>query len=184
MDQSTRIIPTLQTDRLIMRPFNQADAKRVKLLAGHSDVAATTANLPHPYSDGAAEGWISMQQPAFEKLSGLVLAIELKTSNELVGCVSLMGISQPDSKAEVGYWIGLDYWNKGYCSEAVSKIFDYAFDELALNKITSRHMKINQSSGRVMIKCGMKHEGTLRQEFRKNGIFHDLEVYGLLKSER
>ncbi|HVK60123.1 MAG TPA: GNAT family N-acetyltransferase, partial [Bdellovibrionales bacterium] len=108
MKHPTRLIPTLHTDRLILRPFKEADAERVQVLAGHRDVAATTANLPHPYPDGAAESWINMHQPAFEKLSGLVLAIELKASKDLIGCVSLTGISQSDSKAEVGYWIGVE----------------------------------------------------------------------------
>jgi ribosomal-protein-alanine N-acetyltransferase len=198
--------PILKTKRLRLRAFTFADAKRIQVLAGHADVAAMTASLPHPYPDGAAESWIANHAKNFAHQSAAVFAIEIADASDrvasadshnatdvvtaatdlaqrLIGCISLTEISHADSRAELGYWIGIDDWNKGYCSEAAAQILQFGFEVLNLNKITSRHLKINPSSGRVMVKSGMRHEGTLRQEFRKNGRFHDLEVYGILKQE-
>jgi ribosomal-protein-alanine N-acetyltransferase len=175
--------PTLSTPRLTLRPFALSDAKRVQLLAGTREVTSVTALIPYPYPDGLAESWISRHAEIATKGLGLQLAICLKDSKELIGCISLEGISTSNRKAEIAYWVGVEYWNKGYCSEAAQVLIQYAFQTLNLNKITSRHMAVNPASGKVMLKNGMKHEGTLRQEIYKDGAFHDLEVYGLLRGE-
>lgn len=180
-DSSER--PTLLTDRLILRPFALTDARRVQLLAGDPKVAATTATIPHPYEDGMAEEWIGRQEGLFKAGTTIAFAIVLKQSQELIGCIDLMGISSKHQKAEIGYWVGVDFWNKGFCSEAMKAVVSYGFETLQLNKITCRHMSINPASGRVMQKAGMQHEGTLRQEMFKDGRFVDIEVYGLLKAD-
>ena len=92
-------------------------------------------------------------------------------------------INKNNKKAEIGYWVGEDFWNQGYCTEAMRKVIKYAFEDKKLNKITCRHMMINPASGKVMIKSGMQKEGYLRQEIFKNEKFYDTVVYGLLKSE-
>jgi RimJ/RimL family protein N-acetyltransferase len=176
-------IPTLTTDRLILRPFQLSDAKRVQALAGHPSVAATTATIPHPYPDGAAEAWIEKHAESFEKGVAVQFAIGLKESTELIGCIDLFGVSEKHRKAEMGYWIGVDYWNKGYCSEAAIALVRFGFEHFKLNKVTSRHMSSNPASGRVMLKAGLKKEGVLRQEFEKNGGLVDIEVYGILREE-
>lgn len=173
-------IPTLETDRLFLRAFNLSDAKEVQRLAGDKKVAEVTATIPHPYPDGAAEEWIKNHQSNFNEGINICWAIELKEDRRLIGCVAL-GISKKHKKAEIGYWIGVDYWNKGFCSEAAKEAVNYAFTTLLLNKITSRHLSINPASGKVMQKIGMTQEGYLTQDFSRNGDFLDMVIYGLLK---
>jgi [ribosomal protein S5]-alanine N-acetyltransferase len=175
--------PTLQTSRLVLRPFLPSDGERVELLAGHPYVAATTATIPHPYPLGAANAWISLHEQWYRQGVGVQFAIELKQSGELIGCIDLFGINRIHSKAELGYWIGVPYWNSGYCSEAAIEIVRYGFEILGLNKVTSRHMTTNPASGRVMMKANLRREGTLRQDFRKNGVLVDIEVYGVLRDD-
>jgi ribosomal-protein-alanine N-acetyltransferase len=173
-------IPTITLNRLVLRPFVPSDAKEVQRQAGNPKVAATTATIPHPYPDGAAEEWISKHAEWFEKRAAVDWAIELKDEKKLIGCVSL-GINKLHNRAEIGYWVGEEFWNRGYCSEAAIGAIRYAFDSLKLNKITSRHMSENPSSGKVMIKAGMEKEGYLKQDFCKNGEFVDMVIYGLLR---
>jgi len=173
-------IPILKTQRLILRPFCLSDADEVQRQAGNPKVAATTATIPHPYPDGAAEEWISKHSEWFEKRLAVDWAIELQETKKLIGCISL-GINKIHNRAELGYWIGEENWGQGFCSEAANAAIHYAFKSLELNKITSRHMSENPSSGKVMIKAGMEKEGYLKQDFQKNGKFVDMIVYGLLK---
>lgn len=175
-------IPTLKTERLTLRPFRLSDAKEVQRQAGNPKVAATTGTIPHPYPDGVAESWISQHQTWFENGQAVDWAIELNGSKSLVGCMSL-GVNKANQRAEIGYWIGEESWGKGYCSEAAKAAIRYAFEEMNLNKITSRHMLENPVSGKVMQNAGMVQEGTLRQEFYKNGHFVDMVVYGLVRGQ-
>lgn len=139
-------------------------------------------SIPHPYEDGMAAQWIAQHRSQFEAGTHAVFAIELAAERRLVGAISLT-IDADFSKAELGYWIGVPYWNQGYATEAARRIVGYAFDELGLNRIASRHLVRNPASGRVMQKIGMSYEGTLREDTVKWGRFEDLELYGLLKSD-
>jgi RimJ/RimL family protein N-acetyltransferase len=179
MDNSLQI-PTIRTTQLTLRPFGLSDAKEVQRQAGNPKVAATTLAIPHPYPDGAAEEWISQHQEWFQKGMSVDWAIEHRDSKQLVGCMSLW-INRTHKRAETGYWIGEEFWGKGYCTEASHAAVQYAFEVLKLNKITSRHMAENPASGKVMLKAGMEKEGYFKQDFFKNGYFSDTVVYGLLR---
>ena len=129
-----------------------------------------------------AEGWISTHRIKFESGETIHFAIILKTTKELIGAVSLI-IDKGSNRAELGYWIGKEYWNQGYCTEAARAIVDYGFGQLLLHKITASHFYGNPSSGKVMSKIGMKKEGCLRKHIAKNSEFEDLVVYGILREE-
>ena len=175
-------IPTLQTERLILRPFTLADAPRVQLLAGVREVADTALSIPHPYSDGVAEQWISGHAGDFEKGDSMSLAVCLKDGS-LIGAAGLMNFRTEHKRGEIGYWIGKDYWGLGYCTEAVGEVVRCGFEQLGLNRIYGHHFSRNVASGRVMGKTGMKHEGCLRQHYIHQGKFEDIEYWGLLKGE-
>jgi RimJ/RimL family protein N-acetyltransferase len=174
--------PTIETDRLLLRPFELSDAKDVQRLAGDRAIADTTLNIPHPYEDGVAEEWISTHQPKFEAGELVNFAITLRTSGELIGAIGL-SIDQRFERAELGFWIGRLYWNNGYCTEAGRAVFQYGFLVLKLNRIHASHLTRNAASGRVMQKIGMTHEGCARQHTKKWDKFEDLQWYGILKGE-
>jgi len=174
--------PTLETQRLILRPFTLSDAPRVQLLAGDRNVARTTKNIPHPYEDGMAEAWIGLHQERFEEGKEVVFAINLKESGELIGAIGLV-LNLSQEIAELGYWVGKPYWGRGYCTEAARAVLHFAFTELRLNRVHAHHLTHNPASGRVMQKIGMRHEGHLRQHVKKWGEFFDVETYGILRPE-
>jgi RimJ/RimL family protein N-acetyltransferase len=118
----------------------------------------------------------------FEAGEGCAFAIVLRDSGKLVGSVAL-STSARFQRAELGYWIGKPYQNNGYATEASEAVLEYGFLSLNLNRIHASHMRRNPASGRVMEKLGMSREGCLRQHAERDGIFEDLEVYGLLRSE-
>jgi len=175
-------IPTLDLDRLVLRPFSYSDAKRVQLLAGDEAIASGAINIPHPYLDGLAESWINSHNSEFKKGNSLILAMTKKDSGTLIGSIGLY-INSKHKHAELGYWIGRDYWGNGYCSEAVAGIINYAFEKLLLNKIFAYFLTRNLASGKVLIKNGFKKEGSFRQHVLYKEKFEDIECYSLLKAE-
>ena len=174
--------PTIETERLTLRPFTLDDASDVQRLAGDRDIASTTAKIPHPYEDGMAEEWIGTHQERFDRGELVNFAVTHREQGFLIGTIGLV-INKQDESAEMGYWVGKPYWNRGYCTEAAQAVLKYGFKILGLNRIHANHMTRNPASGRVMQKIGMKHEGHLRQHAKKWGKFEDIEAYGILRSE-
>lgn len=175
-------LPTLTTNRLLLRPFQLSDASDVQRLAGDRDVASTTLRIPHPYKDGMAEEWIGTHADKFTKGEAVSLAMTLRDAGMLVGAVGLE-ICKEHSRSELGYWIGTPYWGQGYATEAAKALVEHGFQIIGLNRIYAHHIVRNPASGRVMLKIGMRHEGTLRQHTKKWDAFEDVEVYGMLKCD-
>lgn len=174
--------PTLETPRLILRPFALADAPDVQRLANDRDIASTTMNIPHPYEDGMAEAWIAMQDARFALGELVVFAIVARATRTLLGSIGLT-IQTEHERAELGYWMGKPFWGGGYCTEAAAAVVGYAFGTLELNRVYAHHLTRNPASGRVMQKIGMHHEGRLRQHVKKWGVLEDLETYSILRDE-
>jgi [ribosomal protein S5]-alanine N-acetyltransferase len=174
--------PTLVTARLVLRPHEPADAPRLQQLAGEWKVADTTLNMPHPYLDGMAETWIGNRAQEWRDRKGLALAVTLPGVG-LVGGVNFHDLSPRHHRAELGYWIGVEFWGRGYCTEAVAALVRFGFERMDLNRVFAIHMTRNPASGRVMQKLGMTHEGRLRRHVERWGKFEDIECYGLLREE-
>jgi len=174
--------PILKTERLLLRPFHLEDAPAVEQLAGTKEVADTTLTIPHPYPAGAAEGWIGTHQDEWESGRGANYAIIAKDQEELIGTVGL-SIDGRHRSAELGYWVGPAYWNRGYCTEAARAVIAMAFETLQLHRIESRHFVRNPSSERVMEKLGMKREGVHREAMLKGDRFEDLVSYAILSTD-
>ncbi|RMG42269.1 MAG: N-acetyltransferase [Candidatus Dadabacteria bacterium] len=176
------LAPQLETERLLLREFTLNDAPRVQELCSDFEIADTTATIPHPYPEGAAEEWIKTHRPGFEAGELANFAVVLKESDEIIGTVGLV-INKTHSRAELGYWIGKEYWGRGYCTEAARALVDWGFKELSLNRIFACYYKRNPASGRVQEKIGMKYEGTLRQHIKKWENYEDVAYMGILRSD-
>lgn len=174
--------PSIQTDRLLLRGFTTDDAADVRILAGAPEIARTTLNIPHPYEVGMAESWIQSHQRAYAEGAGIIFAICKQGKGQLLGAIGLT-IQSVYRRAELGYWIALDSWGKGYATEAARAVVNFGFVKLKLNKIYATHMRQNTASGRIMQKIGMQQEGLLRQHVQKDGNYIDLVLYSILASE-
>lgn len=169
--------PTLPAERLELRPFVLEDAQRVRSLAGEFEVADTTLTIPHPYPDGAAEEWIGTHRPAWQAGRRAIFAIT--EGDVVIGAIELHGIDGGQGRAELGFWVGLPFWNKGYCSEAARTIVGFAFRDLGLHRVQARHFVRNPASGRVLQKIGMREEGLFRGAEKRWGKYEDIVVYGV-----
>jgi RimJ/RimL family protein N-acetyltransferase len=174
-------IPNLATSRLVLRPFVGKDVPSVVEFCGAREVADTMTGIPHPYRREDAESWISTHAAAFEHGVGATFAVE--GPEGVVGAVLLMNIDRATLQAELGYWIGLPFWRKGYATEAAREGVRYAFEDVRLNRIYARCMVRNPASVRVLEKLGMTREGLLRQNLRRWEQFEDAYIYSILRSE-
>lgn len=174
--------PTLATDRLVLRPFQPADASAVQALAGNRAIADITLSIPHPYEDGMAEEWIASHPARYEAGEQVNFAVVERDTGNLVGAIGLM-LEPRFNRAEMGYWIGVPYWGRGYGTEAARAILRYGFEERGLVRIHAHHLARNPASGRVMQKIGMTREGRLRRHVRKWDRYEDVELYAILNDE-
>jgi RimJ/RimL family protein N-acetyltransferase len=172
-------LPTLHTDRLVLREYAAEDAPDVQRLVGEWEVARTLAVVPHPYEDGMAEEWIATHRPAYEAGDGINWAVVRREEGALVGSIGLR-LNARDDNAELGYWIGRPYWGRGYATEAAREVVRYGFEGLGLHRIHAEHLGSNPASGRVMQKIGMGYEGTRPEHHKKWGAYEDAVEYGLL----
>lgn len=170
--------PTLETERLTIRPYRKADIPELLPLVGTREVAATTLRIAHPYTEQDARAFLKLAKEPDK----LWLAITLRADGRQIGGIGLR-IDEQHRHAELGYWLGVPYWGHGYATEAGREMLRYAFDGLKLHRVFATHFRHNPSSGRVLKKLGMRYEGRQREHLLKWGEFVDSEMYGVLRHE-
>jgi ribosomal-protein-alanine N-acetyltransferase len=172
----------LRTARLLLRSLQLEDVPFLTQLAGAREIAATTAHIPHPYTENDAHNFLANSDENFRNGLTITFAVTVPPLNELCGTVSLT-LAPVHQRAELGYWIGIPFWGHGFATEAAGEVVAFGFDMVRLNRIHAHHFAENIASKRVLEKIGMRHEGTSRQGFRKWDRFIDVENYALLAAE-
>ena len=147
-----RSIPVLETERLVLRAPRLGDAKPVAMLANDRRIAENTARIPHPYRAADAEDFIATANLGNETQ----FVITLRNGAIIGSC----GYGQVDRHPpEIGYWLGVKHWGKGYATEAVRAMIDHTFADLACEAIHAAARVTNPSSRRVLEKCGFQWTG-------------------------
>jgi [ribosomal protein S5]-alanine N-acetyltransferase len=170
--------PTLETSRLRIRPYSDADTPELLPLIGTREVAATTLRIAHPYTEQDARDFFELAKEPDK----LWLAVTLRADGRQIGGIG-MRIEPQHRHAELGYWLGVAYWGQGYATEAAREMLRYGFEELGLHRIFATHFKHSAASGRILKKIGMHYEGCQRDHLLKWGEFVDSEMYGILRRE-
>lgn len=178
--QGTKII---KTPRLTLRPLCWED--REPMFRNWESDPAVTEFLRWPAAvsleetDRVLGEWIaSYRDPSFYQW-----AIVLDELGEPIGTISVVGQDEKTEKVHIGYCIGKRWWGSGITTEAYAAIIPFLFEEVGVNRIESQHDPNNPGSGRVMQKCGLTYEGTLRQADYSNKGIVDACMYSLLASD-
>lgn len=174
----------METERLILRKFKENDAiDMYNNWASDSEVTKYLTWSVHG-SIETSKGLIGMWIEDYSNKEHYQWAIALKENGQVIGNISLTAIDNDNENCEVGYCIGKNFWNKGIVTEAFSKVIEFAFNEIGFQCIGARYDVSNTASGRVMEKCGLKYEGTLRKIDRDNsGNLIDCSYYSILREE-
>lgn len=173
----------LETERLLLRRFAREDAGMVfSNWAGDEEVTRymtwpTRKNIEE--AEKSVCGWAER----YTSDNFYHWAITLKEDGNLIGFISVISCDETVGKVEMGYCIGKNWWNKGYMTEALGKAVDFLFNEVGVQRIQACHDINNPNSGKVMAKCGMKYEGTMRKAEKTNNGICDLSYYAILAED-
>jgi hypothetical protein len=150
---------TLETKRLVLRPWEEGDAEDLYRYASHPNVGPIAGWAVHTSVENSREiirGVLSASE---------TYAVVLKETGRPVGSIGLMrggasNIGIPDTEGEIGYWIGVPYWGRGLIPEAVREMVRHGFEDLSLERIWCGYFEGNVKSRRVQEKCGFRYHHT------------------------
>lgn len=175
---------TLETERLLLRRFTESDDQAM-FSNWASDPDVTKFLMWPPHSDvevsrSVLRGWIDnyIDDGYYQ------WAIVPKETGEPIGSIGVVDKDDSIPMAHIGYCIGKAYWGKGITPEALKAVMDFLFNEVGYERIESRHDPKNPNSGKVMMKCGMKYEGTHRMADRNNQGVCDAAFYARLRTDK
>jgi RimJ/RimL family protein N-acetyltransferase len=152
------IVPVLATARLVLRAPRRSDVKAIASFANDRRIAANTARIPHPYGIEDAEQFIA----AVNKREGeacFVIMLECAP-------IGVCSVDLREDGPEVGYWLGVPYWGRGFATEAVRALIDHAFGDLEHETLISGARVNNPASRRVLEKCGFQWTGVRLSRIR------------------
>jgi ribosomal-protein-alanine N-acetyltransferase len=152
-------IPVLQTGRLVLRPFREDDAPTVARILSIPRMSEHTLRFANPYPVEMSRAWIGQHNAWAEQGLHLQWAITV-LDDVLIGTVSL-ALEPGQSHGDLGYWVGTEFWGRGYASEAARAVVDYGFSALQLARIEAKCFTTNAASIRVLEKTGLLLERVL-----------------------
>lgn len=173
----------LETDRLLLRkqriedlPSYHEELASSKQVAAYmlwnasDDMAVTAENLSKcldSYQEKGYYRWI----------------IEKKESHQLIGVIQLVRLDEKEDSCEFAYMLGEKHWNQGFMTEALQRVFAFAFEELNLSVIRADHFCENPASGKVMQKAGMKWIGQAKDVHQNDKGLNEVVLYQITKED-
>lgn len=171
---------TVKNKDLVLRRLTFSDKIQLAELANNKKIWNNIRDyFPHPYTLGDAEQFIKLTQGENPQTT-----FAISFGEEFVGVVGLVLRTDVYRKsAEIGYWVGEPYWNKGIAERAVNLIVEYGFTTLQLERIDTGIFAFNKASARVLEKCGFEFEGIFKNSIFKNNRISDELRYGIIKQK-
>lgn len=165
---------------LWVREFRSDDVAGLVQHANNENVARNLEDrFPHPYTRKDAEAWLA-HVAELDPPTQFAIA----TDKEVIGGIGFR-IHEDVYRctAELGYWLGEDYWGRGICTRAVRAFSPWIFESFPIERIESRVFETNPASGRVLEKAGFTYEGRLRRSVLKINMLMNQVVYAILRHE-
>ncbi|MCM8711787.1 GNAT family N-acetyltransferase [Clostridium sp. SYSU_GA19001] len=171
---------TIETKRLILRKFTLSDAEDMYKNWASDDEVTKFLTWPSHSDVEVSRKVIDTWIKGYSDDKNYQWCIELKSTGEAIGSIGVVDYKENIKAVEIGYCIGRKYWNQGITSEALKALIEFFFEEVGVNRIESRHDPLNPNSGKVMLKCGLKYEGTRIKAGRNNTGICDVAMYGII----
>lgn len=160
--------PTLETNRLILRPVEISDAPRYQALFANFEVIEFLDGtvIPWPYPENGAEEWIKIVTGKMDESAEVLWVLVPKEGGGMIGALHLNPSGQFDHR---GFWLGREYWGQGFMSEAVFASQDYCFDVLGMPELLLSNAEPNAGSARLKEKSGAEFLGFTEEKYFAGG---------------
>ena len=173
---------TIQTKRLLLRPYRAEDAKDMYENWASDDEVTQYLSWPSHKSIEISQKVLSSWLPNYESKNNYNWGIEHE--GRVIGNIAGVSVIDETLCVEIGYSLGRAFWGKGIMTEALQALLSFFFDQVGMTRVFARHAVQNIGSGRVMEKAGMVYEGTLRRsKLAKDGTLYDMVYRSMLKEE-
>ncbi|MFT3981766.1 MAG: GNAT family N-acetyltransferase [Ferruginibacter sp.] len=173
--------PELVTERLILRQLMNEDAHEVFVMRSNR-VSMQYIAKPVMQEEAEALVWIQRITDGLNNNEGITWCIALKDCPEkLIGTIGFWRLIKEHYRAEIGYMLMPEYFNKGYITEAVRCVNEYAFAQTQLHSIEAHIDPNNKGSESVLLKTGFIPEGYFKESYYVNGKFEDTAIYSLIR---
>lgn len=174
----------IDTHRLILRSFEDRDIQPFSMYRSDLEVAKYQG-WETPYSIEQAAAFVQEMKTTTPGEPGrwYQVAIELKSTDEMIGDVVFHRLLEDPAQAEIGFTLAREHQGQGYAAEAVSALLEYLFTELNLHRVCANCDPRNLPSTRLMQRLGMRHEGRFLQSLWLKGEWVDEDWFAILRSE-
>jgi len=175
----------LETERLILRKGSVNDAEEI--FNNYCTDPLVTKYVTwdvHKSIDDSIK-YLRYFEDSYRKEHSYNWLIESKEINQIIGAITAINVDVKNRTIEIGYCLGSNWWNKGYMTESLKRVIQFLFEEVCVETIYAEHWADNPSSGKVMLKSGMKYEGALRSRLidKNTNKPTNLESYSIIRED-
>ncbi len=175
-------IPTIETDRLILRRIVPSDYE--DMYEYSKDPQVTEYLLWYPHKDAAyTRHYLNLLQSQYRDGSFSDWGVEFRDHGKMIGTCGFTSFDLTNNSGEIGYVLNPSYWGLGIAKEAVLAVMEFGFRDLKLHRIEAKFIQGNVRSLRVMQKCGMTFEGYLRDSMLIKERYRTIGYCSILSDE-
>ena len=174
---------TIETERLILRRFEYSDCGSVFANWASDEEVQKMYSEPVYSTPEAVKGLLDKYISAYEKEDCYRWAIIERKSGQCIGQIAYFLVDSKNHFAEIEYCIGQQFQCRGFATEAAKAVIDFGFRKINLHKVQICTKTINAPSKRVIEKCGLTYEGTLRDYFYMDGKYVGRLYFSILRDE-
>ncbi len=176
-------LPILETQRLLLRPLAESDAKDLYEYAKLEQVGPNAGWEPHTSISDSYKFISLLKEPKTER-HPILFAIEYKEDEKMIGTIDFHDYNRFIKQVEVGYALNPNYWGLGLVVEALRQLLSFGFERMDINRVQIMHDPKNIASRRVIEKVDFRFEGVLRDRIKNvDGTFSEANIYSILRNE-
>jgi ribosomal-protein-alanine N-acetyltransferase len=176
------IFPKLETERLLLEEITRNDAQDLYEIRSDSKVMKYFDREMHRKIDDTLE-MIEEIKKSFKEKNGITWIMKDKNSKKMIGYLGYWKLIRDKVRAEIGFALKPEYWNKGFMKESLIKIIEFGFNEFGLHSIEANVNPENINSIRLLERIGFKKEAYFKEDYFFQGKFLDSVIYSLLETD-